>query len=169
MCLGCNRNQGGEAKAVTDGLRGPPPEAERITNLNSFLPMNSFRVCSQGQYFSSEDVYLEEEKLSDHHEPERRAKLLLFAVTGRRWKLPEGAELRQGHWSCHGFWNVRPLLTTSHLSSTSTLIFFFAFIQCVFIIIFIIIIIIIYYNFYLHGDFFFDQLCYLEMYSFIFK
>ena len=96
MCLGCNRNHGREAKAVTDGLRGPPPEAERITNLNSFLPTNSFRVCSQGQYFSSEDVYLEEEKLSDHHEPERRAKLLSFAVTGRRWKLPEGAELRQG-------------------------------------------------------------------------
>lgn len=166
MCSGCNRNHGGEGKAVTDGLRGPPPEAGRITNLNSFLPTNSFRVYSQGQYFSSEDVYLEEEKLSDHHEPERRAKLLSSGVTGRRWKLPEGAELRQGHFSCHRFWNVRPLLTMSHLSSTSTPIFFFAFIHCVFIIIFIII---IYYNFYLHGDFFFDQLCYLEMYCFIFK
>ena len=127
MCSGCNRNHGGEGKAVTDGLRGPPPEAGRITNLNSFLPTNSFRVYSQGQYFSSEDVYLEEEKLSDHHEPERRAKLLSSGVTGRRWKLPEGAELRQGHFSCHRFWNVRPLLTMSHLSSTSTLIYFFCF------------------------------------------
>lgn len=63
MCSGCNRNHGGEGKAVTDGLRGPPPEADRITNLNSFLPTKSFCVCSQGQYFSSEDIYLEEEKL----------------------------------------------------------------------------------------------------------
>ena len=63
MCSGCNRNRGEEENAVIDGLRGSPPEADRIMNLNSFLPMKFFCVCRQGQYFSSEDIYLEEEKL----------------------------------------------------------------------------------------------------------